>query len=80
MSKTLFRDQGYRFFFNDDETRMHVIAYSWDGEAKFWLDPEVELEHTDKFTRLELEDVRELIDKHLEQLRGLWAEHFPDRV
>ena len=44
MSPTVFREQGYRFFFfSREEQRMHVHVLSADGEAKFWLEPEIEL-------------------------------------
>jgi hypothetical protein len=42
MSPTVFKEAGYRFFFfSREEERMHVL--SGDGEAKFWLEPEIEL-------------------------------------
>jgi hypothetical protein len=44
MSPTIFREKGYRFFFfYREEIRMHVHVYCGDGEAKFWLEPEIEL-------------------------------------
>ena len=44
MSPTVFRARGFRFFFfSRKEPRMHVHVGSSDGEAKFWLEPEVEL-------------------------------------
>jgi hypothetical protein len=44
MSPTVFREKGYRFFFfSREETRMHVHVVSGDGEAKFWLKPELQL-------------------------------------
>ncbi len=55
MAKILFRDQGYRFMFSSDVEREHVIVFNWDGEARYWLVPDVELEDNDKFSRLELE-------------------------
>ena len=44
MSPTIFRERGYRFFFfSREESRMHVHVYCGDGEAKYWLEPEIEL-------------------------------------
>jgi len=44
MSPTVFRFKGYRFFFfSKEERRPHVHVSSADGEAKFWLEPTVEL-------------------------------------
>ncbi len=78
MNRILFRDQGYRFIFMDEEPRMHVVAYKWDGEAKYWLEPEVELEDNEKLARIELEDLEALIKSHLDRLKALWRERHPD--
>jgi uncharacterized protein DUF4160 len=44
MSPTIFREGPYRFyFFSREESRIHVHVASGDGEAKFWLSPEIEL-------------------------------------
>jgi hypothetical protein len=44
MSPTVFREGPYRFFFfSREEQRMHVHVASADGEAKFWLEPRLEL-------------------------------------
>ena len=44
MSPTVFRDGAYRFFFfSREEPRMHVHVASSEGEAKFWIEPMVEL-------------------------------------
>jgi hypothetical protein len=42
MSPTVFKENGYRFFFfSSEEPRMHVHIVSGNGEAKFWLEPEI---------------------------------------
>jgi hypothetical protein len=44
MSPTVIRVGGYRlFFFSRGEARLHVHVLSSDGEAKFWLEPEIGL-------------------------------------
>ena len=44
MSPTVFREAGYRFFlFSREEPRMHVHVQAQAGEAKFWLEPDIEL-------------------------------------
>ena len=45
MSPTVFRDGGIRVsFFSREEPRMHVHVQSAEAEAKFWMEPEIELE------------------------------------
>jgi len=44
MSPTVLYDGDCRFFFfSREESRMHVHVHCPDGEAKFWLEPEIEL-------------------------------------
>ena len=44
MAPTIFSEHGYRFFFfSREESRMHVHIVGPDGEAKFWIEPIVEL-------------------------------------
>ena len=44
MSPTVFREQGFRFFFfSREEPRMHVHVTHTAGEAKFWLEPSIAL-------------------------------------
>jgi hypothetical protein len=44
MAPTVLRDGQFRlFFFSREETRIHVHVSHPDGEAKFWLTPEIHL-------------------------------------
>lgn len=44
MSPTVFREGPFRFFFfSREEERLHIHVESPHGEAKFWLDPQIEL-------------------------------------
>jgi len=44
MSPTVLRKKDYRFFFfSREESRAHIHVVCPDGEAKFWLVPEIEL-------------------------------------
>lgn len=43
----MFREGPFRVhFFSLEESRMHVHVATADGEAKFWLEPEVALAKT----------------------------------
>jgi hypothetical protein len=55
VAPTVFVERGYRFFFfSREESRMHVHALSSDGEAKFWMEPEIELARKHGLTRAQL--------------------------
>jgi len=77
MSPTIFREKGYRFFFfSREETRMHVHVYCADGEAKFWLKPEIELARNYQLSRLQLKQLEESIGEHYDEFTSAWQEHF----
>ena len=77
MSPTLFREHGYRFyFFSREESRIHVHVYSGDGEAKFWLDPQIELARNYRLSRINLKEIEEIIEDHQDEIRSAWENYF----
>lgn len=77
MSPTVFRENGYRFFFfSREEDRMHVHVISGVGEAKFWLEPEIELAKNYNFSRKQLKEIESLVEAHNNELIGAWQQHF----
>ncbi len=79
MSPTVFREGGYRFFFfSREEDRMHVHVVSGDGEAKFWLEPDLELAKNYRYSGKQLNVVEQLIEAHKDELTSAWQEYFGD--
>ena len=77
MSPTVFRERGYRFFFfSREEERKHVHIVSSEGEAKFWLEPEIELARNYRFTSRQLIDIESLVEDHYDELISAWRQHF----
>ncbi len=77
MSPTIFREGPYRFFFfSREESRLHVHVTSADGEAKFWLEPEVELAKNYRLSEEDLSRIRGLILKRESEIRDAWNSHF----
>ena len=77
MSPTVFRERGYRFFFfSKEEERIHVHVISGEGEAKFWLSPEIELAKNYGFGRKQLKEIESLIEVHYNELINAWRKHF----
>jgi hypothetical protein len=75
MSPTVFRESGFRFyFFSREETRMHVQCA--EGEAKYWLEPAIELAHNYGLNERQLRSVKALIEAHTDDIRSSWARHF----
>jgi hypothetical protein len=48
------------FFFSHEEPRMHVHVISPDGEAKFWLEPKIELAVNKGLSTTELNELKRL--------------------
>ena len=77
MSPTVFRESGYRFFFfSREETRMHVHVISAEGEAKFWLEPDIALAKSYHYSAKELKGIESIIEAHHDELIGAWRRHF----
>ena len=77
VSPTVFRELGFRFFFfSREETRIHVHVQGGHGEAKFWLEPEIELAENHGLRSGELSTILELIEEHQDEITNAWNEHF----
>ena len=77
VSPTVFRERGYRFFFfSREEPRIHVHVMCGAGEAKYWLEPEIELAKNHQLSRKELREIEEIIEAHLHELKTAWNAHF----
>lgn len=77
MSPTIFREGGFRFyFFSREEPRPHVHVQHADGEAKFWLESNVELAQNLGLSRRHLNGAKRLIEEHYDEIIRAWNEHF----
>jgi|TARA_R100000789_G_C2980941_1_gene143445 hypothetical protein len=77
VSPTIFKEKGYRFFFfSREESRMHVHIVSGDGEAKFWLEPYLELAKNHGYNRQQLKEIESLVEDHRDELVSAWKQHF----
>ena len=77
MSPTVLREGGFRFyFFSREEPRAHVHVYCGDGEAKFWLEPAIELAQNYGLDDPQLRLAEEVIRTHQEVIRAAWRKHF----
>ena len=55
---------------------MHVHVGNQDGEAKFWLEPEVELARNFPLSGVQLREVEEIVVRHQDEFRAAWTRHF----
>jgi len=77
VSPTVFRARGLRFFFfSREESRLHVHVQGSGGEAKFWVEPEIELAQNYGMSRRSLTSALRLIREHESEIRSAWKAHF----
>lgn len=77
MSPTVFREKGYRFyFFSLEEDRMHVHVKGSDGDAKFWLEPDIEPAMQYGLGDHQMSEIHKIIREHSDELANAWREHF----
>lgn len=77
MAPTVLREGQFRFFFfSREEPRIHVhVAYP-DGEAKFWLTPQVHLATSVGLNPTPLREAQSVIETHLGEITDAWHRHF----
>ncbi len=55
---------------------MHVHVLSPDGEAKFWLEPEIEVAMSKGFNSVELNELKRIVEERQNEIRDRWHRHF----
>jgi len=55
---------------------MHVHVVSGDGEAKWWLEPDLELAKNHGYNLQQLKEVESLVEDHRDELISAWKQHF----
>ena len=55
---------------------MHVHIHCGDGEAKFWLEPQIELARNYRLSRSRLREIEQIIEERYDELRTAWQDHF----
>lgn len=72
------RVRGFRFyFFSREEPRAHIHVQHADGEAKFWIEPAVELHGNYGLKPKQIAEAEKLVEEHLNEIRRAWTTHFP---
>lgn len=77
MAPTVIRDGKFRlFFFSREETQIHVHVAHPDGEAKFWLTPEITLADHTGLSSHQLREAQSVVGVHLKEIHDAWNDHF----
>ena len=65
------------YFFSREESRMHVHVQSQHGEAKFWLEPSIEIAQHTGISQREINEAIKLVKENEDEIRSSWYRHFP---
>ncbi|BBP05575.1 hypothetical protein TPL01_02660 [Sulfuriferula plumbiphila] len=57
---------------------MHVHATHTDGEAKFWLEPKIELALNQGLSQKQINEALALVHAHHEEIAHAWRIRFGD--
>ena len=75
-----FHYKAFRFFFYSNEGNprepLHIHVRSAEGEAKFWLTPNVYLAQSDGFDARVLRELQGVIAANKDLIERTWNEHF----
>lgn len=73
----MFRHGAFRFyFFSREEPRIHVHVHCPDGEARFWLEPQIALAQNLGLSGRQLRQAQTLVERHADEIRDAWRKHF----
>lgn len=54
---------------------MHVHVKGKDGDAKFWLEPEIELAMQRNLSSQRITEIFRLVEEHQDEIRKAWHRH-----
>ena len=54
---------------------MHVHVKGEDGDAKFWLEPKIELAMQRGLTPHYINEIFRLVEEHQDEIRNAWKRH-----
>ncbi len=55
---------------------MHVHVHTPDGEAKFWIEPQVELALNKGIKKTDLTAIHKKIEEKKDEIQKAWKAHF----
>ena len=81
MSPVFKRDNEYTFkIYSNEEERMHIHVIYDGKEAKFWLEPEVELAKNTGIPEHKLNEIKKLVEKYADSFKEQFRNHIGKRI
>lgn len=81
MSPVFRREDGYVFkVYSNEEERKHIHVLKAENEAKFWLEPHIELDKNYGFDSKEIKHIFNIIEDHADDFKYQYAIHIGKRT
>jgi len=81
MSPVFKRESEYVFkVYSNEENRMHIHVLHGKYEAKYWLEPQVELAWNDGIAEERLGKIKKIIENNADRFKQQYKEHVGKRV
>ena len=81
MSPVFKRESEYTFkVYSNEEDRMHIHVLYGKSEAKYWLEPQIELAWNDGIAEERLSKIKKIIEKNADKFKEQYKQHVGKRV
>lgn len=81
MSPTFRKEEGYCFkIYSNEEERKHIHVIKAEKEAKFWLEPIIEIAENYGFNSKDIKKITLIIEQYGDELKRQFAEHIGKRI
>ena len=81
MSPKFKQENGYTFkIYSNEEERMHIHVVKAECEAKFWLEPTVELAENYGFSSKDINRITQTVERYADEFKQQFARHIGKRI
>ena len=81
MSPVFRRESEYTFkIYSNEEERMHIHVLCNGKEAKYWLEPQVELAKNTGIPEHKLNDIKKIVEKYADNFKEQFRQHIGKRI
>ncbi len=81
MSPKFKETNGYVFkIYSLEESRIHIYVFKAEKNAKYWLEPTIEMAYNKGFSTKELSFIEEILEKYGDEFKIKYQQHVGQRV
>ena len=81
MSPVFRRESEYTFkIYSNEEVRMHIHVLYNGKEAKYWLEPQVELAKNRGIPEHKLNEIKKIVEKYADNFKEQFRQHIVKRI